>query len=156
VLSSEKKFNRYNFQTTEERAALMSRIRGKNTKPELLLRKLLWNSGIRYRVNFSKLPGKPDILITKNKVAIFVDGEFWHGYLWQEKKGKIKSNQDYWIPKIEKNMVRDSGTNANLEYLGYKVLRFWQNDIEKYPAECFLKIIRLIEEIEKKNTVDYP
>lgn len=146
----------YKFQTTEERSALMSKIRSKNTKPELVLRKLLWNSGIRYRIYFSKLPGSPDIVITKFRIAIFVDGEFWHGYLWEEKKQKIKSNKDYWIPKIEKNMVRDSNTNAHLEYLGYRVLRFWQTEIEQTPAECFLKIIRLIEELEKKNTTEFP
>jgi len=155
-VNSEKSLKKYNFQTSEERAALMSKIRGSNTKPELLLRKLLWNSGIRYRKNHPKLPGKPDIVITKDRIAIFVDGEFWHGFQWQDKKAKIKSNQEYWISKIEKNMVRDSDTNAHLEYLGYRILRFWQNEIEKYPAECFLKIIRLIEEIEKKNSTDHP
>jgi DNA mismatch endonuclease, patch repair protein len=153
-LNPKQQYIRYNFQTTEERAALMSRIRGKNTRPELMLRKLLWNSGIRYRIYYNKLPGKPDLVITKYKLAVFVDGEFWHGYNWEEKKQKIKSNTGYWIPKIEKNMVRDSDTNAHLEYLGFRVMRFWQNEIEQNPAACFLKVIGLIEEIERKNTAE--
>lgn len=92
----------YDFNTTPERSKLMSKIKGKDTKPEILFRKSLWASGVRYRINVSGLPGKPDIVIEKKKIVIFIDGEFWHGYKWQEKKPKIKSNRDYWIAKIEK------------------------------------------------------
>lgn len=103
----------------------MSKIRSKNTTPEIKLRKLLWNVGIRYRINYKELPGKPDIVINKYKLVIFVDGEFWHGYNWEEKRNKIKTNRDYWIPKIEKNRIRDAKNTRELEKLGYTVLRFW-------------------------------
>src|ERR1700756_5196002 len=95
------------FYTSLERSILMSKIKGKNTSPELMLRKVLWNSGLRYRLHNKKLPGNPDISMKKYKIAIFIDGEFWHGYNWEEKKTKIKTNRDFWIPKIERNMQRD-------------------------------------------------
>ncbi len=126
----------------------MSKIRSENTTPELKLRKLLWNLGIRYRLNDQSLPGKPDIVIRKYKLVIFVDGEFWHGYNWDEKRKKIKSNRDYWIPKIEKNMVRDSNNTEKLEYLGFKVFRFWEHEIKKNIGTCLQKIIQYINEIE--------
>ncbi|BDR57498.1 very short patch repair endonuclease [Xylocopilactobacillus apis] len=88
--------------TREQRSFNMSQIRSTNTKPEIKLRKALWNRGVRYRKNLNTLPGKPDIAITKSKIAVFIDGEFWHGYKWNENKNNIHSNRDYWIPKIEK------------------------------------------------------
>jgi DNA mismatch endonuclease (patch repair protein) len=126
----------------------MRKIRNKDTGPEKALRRLLWNAGIRYRKNDDKLPGKPDLVIRKQRIAIFIDGEFWHGYNWPEKKSKIKLNQEYWIPKIEKNIVRDRESGQKLEYLGYRVMRFWQHEIEQNPAMCYL---RVLEEIEKNN-----
>src|SRR5688572_21355404 len=92
------------FYTTTLRSMLMSRIRGKETDPEVRLRKALWAIGIRYRKNVAKLPGKPDIVINKSKLVIFIDGEFWHGFNWSIKKKKIKANRKYWIAKIERNM----------------------------------------------------
>lgn len=139
---------KYGFKTTEERSQLMSKIRSENTTPEIKLKKLLWNLGIRYRLNDKSLPGKPDIVIRKYKLVIFVDGEFWHGYNWQEKRKKIKSNRDYWIPKIEKNMVRDSNNTEKLEYLGFTVFRFWEHEIKKNVGTCVQKIIQHINEIE--------
>jgi len=99
--------SKHGFETTEERSKLMSRIRGTNTKPEIALRNALWALGFRYRLNVKRLPGKPDIVMRKYKLAIFVDGEFWHGNKWKEKKPKIKSNTEYWIKKIEGNITRD-------------------------------------------------
>lgn len=139
---------RYQFKTSEQRSKIMSRIRSKDTKPEIKLRKLLWSIGIRYRLNVKKLPGSPDILINKHKLAIFVDGEFWHGYNWEQKKDSIKSNRDYWIPKIEKNIARDTSNNSELEYRGYTVLRFWESDINKNPGSCLNQIL---EEIDRKD-----
>lgn len=118
----------------------MSKIRSKNTIPELALRKALWQKGIRYRLNVKTLPGKPDIVIGRKKIVIFVDGEFWHGYDWENKKLKINSNRDYWIPKIEKNIERDIKYNALLKSMGYTVLRFWAQEIKKNIQECLLKI----------------
>ncbi|MGV3696403.1 very short patch repair endonuclease [Flavobacterium sp.] len=136
---------RYVFETTPERSKRMSDIRGKNTQPEIILRKTLWANGIRYRLNVKKLPGKPDIVIGKSKLAIFIDGEFRHGYNWDEKKLRIKANRDYWIPKIERNMERDLKNNADLEAFGYKVLRFWEQEVRKVLGECLEKIISKLE-----------
>jgi len=122
----------------------MSKIRSTNTKPEIALRKALWKLGIRYRLNVSKLPGKPDIVIGKFKIAIFVDGEFWHGYQWEEKKQKIKSNREYWIPKIERNIQRDKQNNRTLKSDGYKVIRFWENQIKKDVKKCVSKVLKAL------------
>lgn len=137
--------SKHGFETTSERSGLMRKIKSKGTGPEKALRKLLWNAGVRYRKNVKKLPGSPDLVIQKHKLAIFIDGEFWHGHKWNEKKQRIKSNKEYWIPKIEKNIARDYETNQKLEYMGYKVIRFWQHEIEQNPAMCCLRVIKEIE-----------
>ena len=124
------------FYTTKVRSKLMSKIKVKNTKPELIFRKELWRRGIRYRIDYKKLPGKPDIISKKYKLIIFIDGEFWHGYNWQEKKKKIKANRKFWIPKIERNMQRDRQNNEKLEKMGYKVFRFWEHEVRKGLSKC--------------------
>jgi DNA mismatch endonuclease (patch repair protein) len=101
----------------------MSRIKGKNTRPELLLRKALYKKGLRYRVNCKSVKGTPDIFFPKDRLAVFVDGDFWHGRDWAIAKRKIKSNKEYWIPKIESNMKRDIETTLFLEKGGYTVIR---------------------------------
>lgn len=123
----------------------MSKIKGKNTIPEILLRKKLWNLGYRYRLNVAKLPGKPDIVIERKKLIIFIDGEFWHGYNWQEKKLKIKSNAEYWIKKIEGNMKRDIDNVIKLQSMGYKVIRFWEKQVRKDLEACIGKIVAELE-----------
>ena len=95
-------------ETTPEISKRMSKVKLKNGVAESLLAKTLWHQGIRYRRNYKKLPGSPDIAITAKKVAIFVDGEFWHGHDWANKREKLKSNREYWIEKIEENMARDT------------------------------------------------
>lgn len=130
----------------EQKHYNMSKIRSKNTKIELRLRKALWHSGIRYRVNYAALPGKPDIAITKHKIAIFCDGEFWHGKDWQIKKNRIYSNRDYWIPKIERNMKRDSEVDKQLSAMGWSVIRFWGSDIKKDVDGCVQDIHEAILE----------
>src|SRR5690606_39580989 len=102
---------RYDLYKTKKRTIIMSEVRCKNSKPELLFRKALWAKGVRYRVNNTQLPGKPDISIKKYRLAIFIDGEFWHGYNWDERKNTIKSNCRFWIPKIERNLQRDKEVN---------------------------------------------
>jgi len=126
----------YCFITTETRSNIMKRIRSKDTQPEIMLAKELWKRGIRYRRNYTVLPGKPDIAITKYKIAIFVDGEFWHGYEWERKKERIKANRDYWITKIEKNIQRDMENNIRLEQSGWTVLRFWEHEVKKDIEGC--------------------
>jgi DNA mismatch endonuclease (patch repair protein) len=128
------------FSTTKKRSALMSKIKGKHTSPELILRKELWRLGVRFRLNVKKLPGCPDIVITTKKIAIFIDGEFWHGFNWEEKKQKIKVNRGFWIPKIERNMQRDSENNILLQDLGFIVLRFWANEIKINLPACMEKV----------------
>lgn len=129
------------FYTTKKRSKMMGKIRGKNTKPELLIRKALWKKGIRYRVDSKKLPGKPDISIIKYKLAIFIDGEFWHGYNWPERKQNLKSNRGFWIPKIERNMQRDREVNNQLEEMGFTVFRFWTNEIKNNLDQCINDIL---------------
>lgn len=102
----------------------MGKIKSQDTKPELKLKKALWNLGYRYRKNLKKLPGSPDIVYSKHKLAIFVDGEFWHGFNWSEKKAKIKTNRECWIPKIERNIQRDKQNNRLLLDTGWHVIRF--------------------------------
>ncbi len=138
------------FYTTKARSMLMGKIKSKETKPEIQLRKVLWSLGIRYRKNVKKLPGTPDIVIPRYKLIIFVDGEFWHGYNWEEKKSKIKSNRDFWIPKIERNMQRDRINNRLLREQGWEVVRFWDKQIKKELGACTLQILEYID-----NYLDY-
>ena len=120
----------------------MQSIKSKDTSIEIILRKRLWSKGIRYRKNFKDLPGKPDIAITKHKIAIFCDSEFFHGRDWDKKKEKLKLSPkgDYWITKIEKNITRDHETNKALESLGWTVIRFWGNDIKRNTDNCVCAI----------------
>lgn len=127
---------KHGFTTTSDRSELMKKIRSVDTKAEILLRKKLWTLGYRYRKNPTKYPGKPDILFAKAKVAVFVDGEFWHGYQWAKKKNKIKANRDYWIKKIEVNMARDKKNNERLESMGFTVIRFWEHETITDISQC--------------------
>lgn len=129
------------FYTTKKRSKIMSKIRGKNTKPELLFRKALWEKGVRYRVDNKKLPGKPDVSIQKYKIAVFIDGEFWHGYNWDERKDNIKSNRYFWVPKIERNMQRDREVNRLLTDMGYTVFRFWEKEIKNELNTCINDVL---------------
>lgn len=135
------------FYTTPKRSKIMSKIRGKNTKSEVAFRKLLWHAGYRYRINYKKLMGKPDIVLNKYKTVIFIDGEYWHGHNWQERKKKVKTNREFWIPKIERNMQRDREVNAELNRLGYKVFRFWENEIKKKPKRCMMEVVEYLESV---------
>ena len=118
----------------------MSRIHNKDTKIEVTLRKELWSRGLRYRKNDSVIFGHPDIAFISKKVVVFCDSEFWHGFDWENRKNDIRSNRDFWIPKIERNMKRDIEVNEALEAQGWVVLRFWGRDIEKNLSECADKI----------------
>ena len=133
------------FYTTPVRSKTMARIRGKDTKPEMKFRKVLWHSGVRFRVNKIGLPGKPDIANKRLKFVVFIDGEFWHGKDWESKKMSIKSNRKFWIPKIERNIQRDQEINFQLSKLGFRVFRFWQGDIEKNCGGCLMKVLSYIE-----------
>ncbi len=141
------RFNEDNgFYTTNIRSKLMSKIRSTETKPEQKLRRFLWGLGIRYRKNVKSMPGTPDIVIAKHKIVIFVDGEFWHGFNWEIKKNQIKSNRDFWIPKIENNMRRDSTNNQIYKNKGWIVLRFWEHQIKKEFNICINQILNSMNE----------
>ena len=130
--------------TKEQRHKNMSHIRAKDTAIELILRKALWDKGYRYRKNYKGLPGVPDIVLTKYKIAIFCDGEFFHGKNWEELREHLKNsnNSQYWINKIARNIDRDDENNKKLLAMGWTVLRFWGADIKKHPEEC----VQVIEE----------
>ncbi len=131
--------------TRDQRHKNMSHIRSKNTSIEVKLRKALWHNGYRYRVNFKDLPGKPDIAITRYKIAIFCDSEFFHGKDWETLKPRLEkgSNADYWVHKIEKNRERDEEVNKELLFRGWMVVRFWGKDILKNVDEC----VQVVNEI---------
>lgn len=131
------------FLTTEQRSKLMSAIRGKNTKDEVRLAKALWHIGLRYRKNNKKVFGCPDLTFRNLKIAIFVDGEFFHGKDWETGK-KPKTNSEYWIKKIERNIQRDLEVNHYLESHNWKVLRFWSNDVKKNLGSCVSEILNTI------------
>ena len=133
------------FYTTKQRSKMMSSIKGKDTKPELEFRRALWKAGIRYRVNYKLLPGRPDISNKGLRFVVFIDGEFWHGYNWAEKKLKIKTNRDFWIPKIERNMQRDRSNDLKLKEMGYKIFRFWEHEVRKELEICVSHVVLYIE-----------
>ena len=124
----------------------MRRIHSKDTSIEVNLRKKLWAVGLRYRKNFKSLPGSPDIAITKYKVAIFCDSEFFHGKNWELLRQRLEKgkNPNYWILHIEENMLRDKRVNEALGLQGWTVLRFWGREIEKQPDSCVKAIIDVV------------
>ena len=128
----------------EQRKKNMQHIRAKDTKIEIILRKALWSKGYRYRKNYKKLPGNPDIVLTKYKIAIFCDGEFFHGKNWEVLRPRLANshNSEYWISKISRNRERDDEINKQLLFQGWTVIRFWGNDIKKHTDDC----IKVIEE----------
>ena len=131
--------------TKAQRRKNMQHIRSKDTKIEVLLRKALWHKGIRYRKNYSKVLGTPDIAITKYKIAIFCDGEFFHGKDWEQLEPRLLKGDhgEYWVHKIDVNRRRDEETNKELYGQGWTVLRFWGKDIEKNLDDC----VRAVEDI---------
>ena len=124
----------------------MSRIHCKDTQIEVALRRELWSRGLRYRKNVKTVPGKPDIAFIGKKVAVFCDSEFWHGYDWEHRKDEIKTNRDFWIPKIERNIQRDLEVNQILEGQGWVVLRFWGKEIQKDLGGCADRIEGVVRE----------
>ena len=124
------------YDSTPEIRKRMSKVRLKNGKAETILAKRLWHEGYRYRKNYKKLPGSPDIALTTYNIAVFVDGEFWHGENWEERKSKLKHNREYWIEKIEENMSRDKRVDEKLQEMGWIVMHFWEKQVLKHLDEC--------------------
>jgi len=126
----------------EKRSWVMSRIRGTNTKIDLVMKELLSEMKVEYGM-YPKMYGNPDFILKKMKVAIFCDGDFWHGYKYDERK---KPSKKFWRDKIEGNMRRDRQVSRTLRRNGWSVLRFWEHDIEKNPENCRRRIERKIAE----------
>ena len=122
--------------TVEQRRRNMQAVKNKDSKIEIALRKELWSRGLRYQKNVTSIFGKPDLVFKGKKVAVFCDSEFWHGYNWEERKKNFKSHQEFWIPKIERNMERDKEVTEELQKQGWTVLRFWGKEIKKNAGGC--------------------
>ena len=139
--------------TKEQRHKNMVNIKSENTSIEICLRKALWKKGYRYSKNYKMLPGKPDIVLTKYKIAIFCDSEFFHGKNWEVLKPRIEkgSNSDFWIKKINRNRERDDEVNKQLLFLGWTVIRFWGNDIKKNVDECVKVLDETVFDIITEN-----
>ena len=126
--------------TPEQRHKNMTAVKSKGTKIEVLLQKELWHRGLRYRKNVKNIYGKPDIAFIGKKIAVFCDSEFFHGFDWEIRSKEIKSNREFWIPKIEKNIQRDKDVTDKLKKDGWIVLRFWGNEIMNDVSGCADKI----------------
>ncbi len=138
------------FQTTSQRSELMKKIKGVNTKPEIAFAKKLELYKVKFRKHFKKLPGVPDFAILRGRVAVFIDGEFWHGYNWVNKKKRIRSNRQYWIKKIERNILRDSINMRELKKIGWYPLRFWQHEVVAEGDKCIKKIEKIMQRRSSK------
>ncbi len=134
--------------TTEQRRRNMQAVKSKNSQLEISLGKALWAKGYRYRKNDKTIFGKPDFTFKKYKIAIFCDSEFWHGKDWEIRKSDHKTNQDFWLPKIERNIERDKEVNAELTRTGWIILRFWGKDIIKNIDKC---VNQIEDEIRKRK-----
>lgn len=131
--------------TAEQRSKNMKAVKNKGSKIETMLQIELWHRGLKYRKNVKTVYGKPDIAFIGKKVAVFCDSEFFHGYDWENKNKEIKSNRDFWIPKIEKNMARDKAVTEKLKSDGWIVLRFWGNEIKRNLSQCADKIESVVK-----------
>lgn len=136
------------YDSTPETRKRMSNVKLRNGTAEQLLAKKLWHLGYRYRKNDKRLPGSPDIAISKHRIAVFVDGEFWHGKDWETRKSRLKSNREYWIEKIEENIARDKRVDDQLRAMDWVSIHFWSKEVLKDTDSCVSDIIELIIENE--------
>lgn len=139
-------------ETTPEISKRMSKVKLKRNKVEIKLAKALWHEGYRYRLNYRELPGSPDIVITKYHIAIFVDGEFWHGKDFDIKKEKLHNNKDYWIEKIQENMRRDALIDKQLKEQGWIPIHFWSTDVDRQLKYC-LNIVQDFVEYQEMGMI---
>lgn len=141
------------YDTTPETSERMSHVHLKQGKAEVLLAKRLWHFGFRYRLNDKRLPGSPDIAILKYRIAIFVDGEFWHGQNWEERNPKLKRNREYWIAKIEENIARDVRNDKDLKTRDWYPVHFWEKEVLKDTDGC-IETIRELAEQQIEETIE--
>ena len=132
--------------TSPEISKRMAHVKTKKNSAEVMLAKSLWHRGYRYRLNYKALPGFPDVALTKYRIAIFIDGEFWHGKDFEQRKTKLKNNKDYWIEKIQENIDRDLRNDKLLRQMDWYPIHFWSNDVIKYCNQCIDEIIYTIED----------
>jgi DNA mismatch endonuclease (patch repair protein) len=134
--------------SSKQRSALMSRVRTRDTAPEILLRRTLWRAGIRgWRLHPRNVPGKPDIAWIGRRVAVFVDGAFWHGhpdYYWGQ-------SGPFWDSKITRNRERDARVDIALAELGWRVLRLWDFEVEREPETCLGRVVAILREVDGKT-----
>ena len=134
------------YDSTPETRKRMSKVKLKNGDAEMLLAKKLWHLGYRYRKNDKRLPGSPDIAISKYNIAVFVDGEFWHGKDWEVRKERLQRNREYWIEKIEENLARDIRVDKELCATGWTPIHFWSKEVLKDTEGCVSDILALVIE----------
>lgn len=141
------------FKPSSEKASklLAKSSKASDTKCEILLRSILWRMGFRFRKNVRSLPGKPDIVFSRERVAVFCDGDFWHGRNWEERERKLKAgaNAKYWVAKIKANIDRDRRHNVELAGLGWRVIRLWELDIVADPQQAADKVAGTV--LSKRN-----
>ncbi len=135
----------------EHRRKNMQAIRGCNTIIENTLARALWSNGLRYRRNYRRIKGTPDIALVSLRIAIFCDSEFWHGKDWSRAKQNIKSNKAFWHKKIENNIERDKRVNRYLRKNGWIVLRFWGDTISRRTDVCVSKVLAVIKRRKGSN-----
>lgn len=141
--------------TPEQRRRCMQANKGRGTKPERAFARLLWSSGIRYRKHQRSVPGTPDFSIKKYRLAIFIDGEFWHGRNWAARRETFSTNRQFWIAKIERNMARDRAVTAWLTDHGWKVFRFWESDVAHNPGIWIAKVLDYLERYRRPEPPTY-
>ena len=148
------------YDSTAETRRRMSKVKLKGGKAETLLAKKLWHRGYRYRKNDKRLPGSPDIAILKYRIAVFVDGEFWHGKDWDIRKARLQRNREYWIEKIEENMARDHRDDQLLRQAGWTPVHFWEKEVMKNMPACIAEIegivlSQLIDDADDLGSTDF-
>lgn len=148
------------YDSTPETRKRMSKIKLKGGKAETILAKALWQQGYRYRKNDKRLPGSPDIAILKHHIAVFVDGEFWHGKDWETRKERLKRNREYWIEKIEENIARDLRNDQLLIQAEWTPIHFWEKDVLRNLPTCVAEIeeailAKLIDNTDGLEPVNY-
>lgn len=136
--------------TSPEISKRMSHVKTKRNSAEIMIAKSLWHRGYRYRLNYKALPGSPDIALAKYRIAIFIDGEFWHGKDFEQRKTKLKNNKDYWIEKIQENIDRDLKNDKLLRQMEWYPIHFWSNDVIKYCNQCVEEVICLIDDLNNQ------
>lgn len=141
--------------TKEQRHRCMAAIKGKDTKPEIIVRKYLFSRGLRYRINVKKLPGSPDIVLKKFGIVIFIDGCFWHGHKGCKYYKMPKTNVDFWRAKIARNLARDYVTNVELQLAGWRVLRIWECEL-KTKSQQEATLTKIYEEITAEEKIRKP